>query len=80
MWPCCDIISSDDDEHNTGNNFFLLFADVHITPTLLEGQSEVEVLHTALGCKVALDNFTISQQCCPSPDLEPFDAVLESLL
>ena len=33
MWPCCDITSSDDDEHNTGSNFLLLFADVGITPT-----------------------------------------------
>ena len=37
MWPCCDISSSDDDEYNTDNNFLLLFADVGITPTLLEG-------------------------------------------
>ena len=48
MWPCCDFTSSDDDEHNTDNNFLLLFADVDITPTLLEGLSEVDVLHIAL--------------------------------
>ena len=41
MWPCCDITSSDDDEHNTDSNFLLLFADVDITPTLLEGLTEV---------------------------------------
>ena len=54
MWPCCDITSSDDDEHNTDSNFLLLFADVGITPTLLEGLTEVDVLHIALGCRFAL--------------------------
>ena len=39
MWPCCDFTSSDDDEHNTDNNV-LLFTDIAITPTLLEGLSE----------------------------------------
>ena len=62
MWPCCDFTSSDDDEHKTDNNFLLLFADVDITPTLLEGLSEVDVLHIALGCRFALEIFTISQQ------------------
>ena len=71
MWPCCDITSSDDDEHNTDSNFFLLFADVGITPTLLEGLTEVDVLHIALGCRFALDIFTISQQYSPTPDHEP---------
>ena len=56
MWPCCDITSSDDDEHNTDSNFLLLFADVDITPTLLEGLTEVDVLHIALGRRFALDN------------------------
>ena len=45
MWSCCDITSSDDDEHNTDSNFLLLFADVDITPTLLDGLNEVDVLH-----------------------------------
>ena len=71
MWPCCDITSSDDDEHNTDNNFLLLFADVDITLTLLEGLSEVDVLHIALGCRFALDIFTISQQLSSTPDHEP---------
>ena len=53
MWPCCDFTSSDDDEHNTDNNSLLLFADVDITPTLLEGLTE----HVALGCRFALDIF-----------------------
>ena len=57
MWPCCDFTSIDDDEHNTDNNFLLLFADVGITPTLLEGLTEVDVPHTALGCRFALDIF-----------------------
>ena len=71
MWPCCDITSSDDDEHNTDNNFLLLFADVGITPTLLEGLIEVDVLHIALGCRFALDIFTISQRYSPTPDHVP---------
>ena len=49
--PCCDFTSSDDDEHNTDKHFLLLFADVDITPTLLEGLTEVDVLHIALGCR-----------------------------
>ena len=64
MWPCCDFTSSDDDEHNTDNNFLLVFADVDITPTLLGGLTEVVVLHIAL--------FTISQQLSHTPDHEPF--------
>ena len=71
MWPCCDYTSSDDDEHNNDNNFLLLFADVGITPTLLEGLTEVDVLHIALGSRFALDIFTISsQQRSPTPDHE----------
>ena len=46
MYPCCDITSSDDDEHNTDNIFLLLFADVDITPTLLEGLTEVVMSYT----------------------------------
>ena len=71
MWPCCDFTSSDDDEHNTDNNFFLLFADVGITPALLEGLTEVDVLHIALGCRFALDVFTISQQPPSTTDPVP---------
>ena len=71
MWPCCDITSSDDDEHYTDSNFLLLFADVDITPTLLEGLTEVDVLHIALGCRFALDIFTISLRHSPTPDHEP---------
>ena len=58
MWPCCDFTSSDDDEHNTDNNFLLLFADTAITPALLEGLSEIDVPHIALGCRFALGIFT----------------------
>ena len=64
MWPCCDITSPDDDEHNTDSNFLLL-------STLLEGLTEVDVLHIALGCRFALDIFTISQRHSPTPDHEP---------
>ena len=71
MWPCCDFTSSDDDEHNIDNNFLLMFADVGITPTLLEGLTEVDVLHIALGCRFAVDIFTISQHHSPTPDHEP---------
>ena len=71
MWPCWDITSSDDDEHNTDSNFLLLFADVDITPTLLEGLTEVDVLHIALGCRFALDIFTILQRHSPALDHEP---------
>ena len=82
VWPCCDYTSSDDVEHNTDNNFLLLFADVDITPTLLEGLSEVDVLRIAIGCRFALDIFTISHRCSRTPDLEPIplDAELEPLL
>ena len=55
MWSCCDFTSSDDDEHNTGSIFLLLFADISIMPTLLDGLSDVDVLHIALGCRFALD-------------------------
>ena len=55
---------SDDDEHNTDNNFLLLFADVDVAPALLAGLSELDVLYIALGCRFALDIFTISQQYC----------------
>ena len=61
IWPCCDYTSSDDDEYNTDNNFLLLFADVDITPTLLAGLSEVDVLRIAIGCRFALDIFNFSQ-------------------
>ena len=71
MWPCCDFTLSDDDEHNTDSNSLLLFADIAVTPTLLEGLTEVEVLHIALGCRFALDIFPISQQPSPTPDPEP---------
>ena len=78
MWPCCDLTSSDDDEHNT--NFLLLFADVDITPTLLEGLTEVDVLRIALGCRFALHIFTISQQYSPTPDHEPIPPDSEIVL
>ena len=80
MWTCYNITSSDDDEHNTDNMFFLLFADVDITPTLLEGLTEVDVPRIALGCRFALDILTISQRHSPTPDHEqlPHDPELSS--
>ena len=71
MWPCCDITSSDDDEHNTDSSFLLLFADIGIMPTFLEGLTYVDVLHIALGCRFALDIFSISLHCSPALELEP---------
>ena len=59
--------SPDDDEHNTNNNILLLFADADIAPALLAGLSDVDVLYIALGCRFALDIFTIAQQYRPSP-------------
>ena len=38
---------------------------------VLEGLTEVDVLHIALGCRFALDIFTISQRHFPTPDHEP---------
>ena len=64
MWPCCDDTSSD--EHDTGNTLLLLFADAY-----LAGLSEVDELKIALGCRFALDIFTIFQQDRPSPDPVP---------
>ena len=55
----------------TQTTISFLFADVDITPTLLEGLNEVDVLHIALGCRFALDIFTISQRHSPTPDHEP---------
>ena len=71
LWPCCDDTSSDDDEHNTDNSLLLVFADADIAPALLAGLSDVDVLYIALGCRFALDIFTIAQQYRPSQDLEP---------
>ena len=38
--------------------------------TLLEDLIVVDVLHIALGCRFALNIFTISQQLSPTPDHE----------
>ena len=79
MCPCCDITSSDDDEHNTDSNFLLLFADVGIMPTLLEGLTEVDVLHIALGCRFALDIFTVSHNILLQQITSHFLTTLSSL-
>ena len=78
MWPCCDITSSDDDEHNTDCIFLLLFADIGIVPTLLDGLTDVDVLHIALGCRFALDIFTVSQHCSSALEHEPLPYDLSS--
>ena len=69
--PASDITSSDDDEHNTDSNFLLLFADIGIMPTLLDGLTDVDALHIALGCRFALDIFTVSQHYSPAIEHEP---------
>ena len=71
MWACCDDTSSDDDEHNTDNLLLLLFADANIALTLLARLSDVHELYIALGCRFALDIFTIAQQDRPEPEPEP---------
>ena len=71
MWPCCHFTSSDDDEHNTDNNFLLLFADIGIMPNLLDGLNDVDVLHIALGCRFALDILTVSQHYPSALELDP---------
>ena len=38
---------------------------------LLEGLTEVDILHLALGYRFALEIFTISQRHSPTPDHEP---------
>ena len=48
--------------HNTDNTLLLLFADACIAPALLAGLCEVDELMIALGCRFALDIFTIAQQ------------------
>ena len=86
-WPCCDYTSSDDDEHNTDNNFFLLFAHFDMTPTLLEGLSEVDILRIAIGCRLALEitprlmttstTLTTISSSCSRTDMTP--TLLEGL-
>ena len=71
MWPCCDFTSSDDDEHNTDSNFLLLFSDIGIMPTLLDGLTDVDVLHIALGCRFALDILIVSQHYSSTLGLGP---------
>ena len=71
MWPFCDDTSSDDDDHNTSNGPLLLCADALIAPVRLAGLTDVDELKVALGCRFALDVFTIAQQDYPVPDQEP---------
>ena len=71
MLPGCDFTSSDEDEHNTDNNFLLLFADIGIMPNLLDGLNDVDVLHIALGCRFALDILIVSQHYASTLELDP---------
>ena len=71
MWPCCDFTSSGDDEHNAESSFLLLFVDIGITPTLLDGLTDVDVLHIALGCRFTLDILTVSQHYSSNLELGP---------
>ena len=69
---------SGDEEHNTNNTLLLLVADALIAPVLLSSLSDVDELMVALGCRFALDLFSIAQHdwtggppqsclCCASP-------------
>ena len=49
----------------------LLFADALIAPVLLTGLSDVDELMVALGCRFAVDIFTIAQQDRPHPEPDP---------
>ena len=71
MWPCCDITSSDDDERNTDSNFLLLCADVGITPTLLEGLTEVDALHMGPWLQIRPGHIHDFAATFPIPDHEP---------
>ena len=71
MLPGCDFTSSDEEEHNTDNNFLLLFADIGLMPNLLDGLNDVDVVHIALGCRFALDILTDSQHYASTLELDP---------
>ena len=67
--PLCASANEESDsshKHNTDNTLLLLFADAYIAPGLLAGLSEVDELMVALGCRFALDIFTITQQDRPT--------------
>ena len=49
----------------------LLFVDIGIAPTLLDGLTDVDVLHIALGCRFALDILTVSQHYSSTLELDP---------
>ena len=49
----------------------LLFVDIGITPTLLDSLTDVDVLHIALGCRIALDILTVSQHYSSTLELGP---------
>ena len=40
-------------------------------PTLIDGLTDVDVLHIALGCRFALDIFTVSQHYSSALELDP---------
>ena len=56
-----DLLSSDEEEHNTDNPLLLLVADSLIAPVILSGLSDVDELMVALGCRFAMDLFSIAQ-------------------
>ena len=69
MWVCCADSSYDDDEHNTGHTLLFLFADAFTAPALRTSRSWTS------SWWVALDIFTVLQQCrsSPEPDLLAHD-------
>ena len=81
MWACCEDISSDDDDHNTGNSLLLLCAHALVAPVLPSGMSEADELLVALTCRFAVDVFTVIQQDYPAAaqDATLSDLELEEL-
>ena len=63
----------DDDDHNTSNAFLLLCADALVGLVVLAGLTDLDELKVALGCRFALDVFTIIPQDHTVVDQEPVD-------
>ena len=61
LGTCGDDTFSDDEEHNIDNTLLLLVADALIAAVLLSGLSDVDELMVALGCRFALDLFSVAQ-------------------
>ena len=51
MWPCCDITSSDDDEHNTDSNFVVQFCPNKSAAGVFCNKPLDPKLHHCYGCR-----------------------------